>query len=198
MYISGDTHLLEARNEHPLAQLFLGVYAELLQRGAWTPTPRDPDLPAGVWINFNEFEGAARRNRLQMAPAIALLRALRPTAKGVGFPCVFESRSVPGRPRAKEHYVELHDVTNPWGAYPPTDLFRQRRRDAARASIIKLMRATSAKSGWDFDEPESYIAGELARWEDNEREDLRKSFGALPPTPPPGEAPSDLVIACRR
>lgn len=132
-----------------------------------------------------------------MAPAIALLRALRPTAKGVTFPCVFEARPVAGRPRSKDHYVELHHVTNPWGAYPPTALFRQRRREAERASIIELMEATSAKSGWVFEDPDAHITAELARWEENELEDVLRTYGAAPPSPRPGEARNSLVIACR-
>jgi hypothetical protein len=115
--------MLDARNDHPHADLFLGVYAELLMRGAWTPTLEDESKPAGVWINFVEFESVARRNHLTMPPSIELIRALQVKPKvnrPDRYPRLLHWRGVDGRPRAREYYVELHDLANPWGLYPST------------------------------------------------------------------------------
>jgi len=150
--------MLDARNNHPYADLFLGVYAELLLRGAWTPHHDDPALPAGVWINFNEFEAVARSNRLQFPPALFLIRALQPGKAGPArYPRVLQQRPLAGR-RGKEHYVELHHPMNPWGLYAPR--------------------------------PEA-----IARCSADEWHDMVGAFGASAPSPRPGEAPDELVIA---
>ncbi|MGE7139681.1 hypothetical protein ACQKIE_18800 [Luteibacter sp. NPDC031894] len=150
----------DARNDHPYANLFLGVYAELLLRGAWAPKLDDPALPAGVWINFNEFEAVARSNRLQFPPALFLIRALQPSRIGPArYPRVLHQRPLAGPHRGKEHYVELHHPMNPWGLYAPT--------------------------------PEA-----IARYPTDERQRLAEAFGAVAPSPRPGEAPDELVIAC--
>lgn len=190
--------MLEARNEHPLAQLFLEVYAELILRGTWTPNPDDPCLPAGVWINFNELEGCARHGRLRMPPAVSLLRVIRHRpGRPILFPCALRWRSVPWRPMAREYYVELHNPRNPWGAYAPTAEYQLRRREIERAYIVAAMAQASERTGLVFDDPVAYVTDELARWQNGELDRAAEEFGSTPPWPTPGRARDDLVIACR-